>query len=94
MTLLQRVIGFAHTGNVDNIPSTMTLEERELMRAKNILWIFGLAGAGKSTVAHTVAKTLTLDGLYLACYFPARDGSDSTPANKLFPTIAHRLALL
>ena len=53
VTLLQRVIGWAR--NVDNIPSTMTLEERELMRSKNILWIFGLAGAGKSTVAHTVA---------------------------------------
>ena len=61
---------------------------------RNIFWLYGLAGSGKRTVAHTVAKTLTLDGLYLACYFPARDGSESTPANKLFPTIARRLALL
>ena len=90
--LLEMIIAWAH--GIWHVPPGMSEEEYGFMCSRNIFWLYGLAGAGKSTVANTVAKSLTLDGLYLACYFPARDGSESTPANKVFPTIAHRLALL
>ena len=78
------------------LKATSSENEQEItsLRSRNILWLYGLAGSGKSTIAHTVAKTLTMNGLYLTCYFCARDGSDTTPPRKLFPTIAHQLALL
>ena len=92
MWLLRLILDWAH--GIERVPVGMDEAEYTLVRSKNIIWLYGLAGAGKSTVAHTVAKTLTMDGLYLACYFPARDGSESTPVNKVFPTIARRLAML
>ena len=89
--LLRMIVDWAH--GVESIPPDMNEEEYRVLHAKNIFWLYGLAGAGKSTIANTVAKTLALDGVYLACYFCTRDGSETTAPHKLFPTIAYQLAL-
>ena len=57
-----------------------------------ILWISGLAGSGKSTIAHTIALWCAGLGLLGASFFCARTGGRSV-VYRIFPTIAHQLSL-
>ena len=78
MWLLRLILDWAH--GIERVPVGMDEAEYTLVRSKNIIWLYGLAGAGKSTVAHTVAKTLTMDGLYLAI----QRSASSSPRNHFY----------
>ena len=68
----------------------MDQEQLDRTCASNVFWLYGFAGAGKSIIVNTVAKTLTSDDTYLECYFCARHSSDATPPT-LIPTLAYQL---
>ncbi|KAG8918698.1 hypothetical protein FRC02_002162, partial [Tulasnella sp. 418] len=55
-------------------------------------WLHGLAGTGKSTVAHTVAKDLDRQGRLGASFFFSRDEADRRNPYRVLPTIANQLA--
>ncbi|CDO69449.1 hypothetical protein BN946_scf184817.g9 [Trametes cinnabarina] len=57
----------------------------------SILWIHALAGAGKSTLAQTVAEWWDEDQVLGASFFCARDGERSNILS-IFRTIAYQLA--
>ena len=59
----------------------------------SILWINGLAGSGKSTIAHTIALWCDRAELLGASFFCARTGGRSD-VQLIFPTIAYQLSLL
>ena len=54
-----------------------------------ILWLHGLAGTGKTTVAQTIASWCDGLGLLGASFFCARTGGRSI-IHRIFPTIAHQ----
>lgn len=57
-----------------------------------VLWLCGVAGVGKSSIAITVAKLLEDMGLLGSMYsFEAANQATLNPAN-FFSTIAHHLA--
>ncbi|OSD02247.1 WD40 repeat-like protein [Trametes coccinea BRFM310] len=56
-----------------------------------ILWLYALAGAGKSTLALTVAEWWDEDDVLGATFFCARD-SDRSDIRGIFRTIAYQLA--
>ena len=58
-----------------------------------ILWINGLAGTGKSTIAQTLARLCDGGKLLGASFFCARTGGRSN-VQLIFPTIAYQLSLL
>jgi len=61
---------------------------------KPILWLFGAAGAGKSSIAHTFAELLkqTL-GVAPASFFFSRGGRGEIQSDRLISTLAYQLAL-
>ncbi|KAG8958558.1 hypothetical protein FRC03_009018 [Tulasnella sp. 419] len=60
--------------------------------AQKIFWLHGLAGTGKSTIAHTVARNLDDKGRLGASFFFSRDEVDRRSPLRVLPTIAHQLA--
>ncbi|KAG9028235.1 hypothetical protein FS837_003941 [Tulasnella sp. UAMH 9824] len=59
-----------------------------------ILWLCGLAGIGKSTIAHTIAEETDADGRLGASFFFARDQAGRRNPQLVYPTIASQLARL
>lgn len=60
--------------------------------AQNVFWLNGVAGSGKSAIAHTIAQALHKNGLLASSFFFDRnDASRSTP-RLLFTTIARDIA--
>jgi hypothetical protein len=57
-----------------------------------ILWLTGVAGAGKSAVAHTVGRRCQDYGLLTSCFFFDRDIPERNNPKALFSTIARDLA--
>ncbi|GKT54371.1 vegetative incompatibility protein HET-E-1 [Colletotrichum tofieldiae] len=57
-----------------------------------IFWLNGIAGTGKSTIAHTVARTFHDQGCLGASFFFSRGGGDVSCADRLFTTLAWQLA--
>ncbi|KAJ8454070.1 hypothetical protein ONZ51_g13242 [Trametes cubensis] len=57
-----------------------------------ILWLYALAGSGKSTIAWSIADRWDKEELLGASFFCARDG-DRSNINCIFRTIAYQLAL-
>lgn len=57
-----------------------------------MFWLAGLAGSGKSTIAHTVASTLASKGRLGGCFFFSRHESKRNEANSVMPTLAHGIA--
>lgn len=60
--------------------------------AKQIYWMNGMAGTGKTTIACTVAQTLESRGQLGASFFCTRTSPECRDANRIFPTIAYQLA--
>lgn len=58
----------------------------------NILWIIGAPGAGKSTIAATMANELKKDGRPCAKFFAKRDIPDLQNPRRIFTSIAYSLA--
>ncbi|KAG8932224.1 hypothetical protein FRC01_000090 [Tulasnella sp. 417] len=59
-----------------------------------ILWLCGLAGIGKSTIAHTIAESADNDHRLGASFFFSRDEADRRNPQLVYPTIASQLARL
>jgi len=59
---------------------------------RNIFWLNGLAGTGKSTIARTVAREYDEQDRLAASFFFSRGGGDISHAGKLFPSLACQLA--
>jgi hypothetical protein len=57
-----------------------------------ILWLNGMAGFGKSTIAQTVAERADKEGLLGASFFFSRGESELTDPSRVLPTIAFQLA--
>ncbi|OAL48295.1 WD40 repeat-like protein [Pyrenochaeta sp. DS3sAY3a] len=57
-----------------------------------IFWLRGMAGTGKSTVAHTVAAEYSARSRLAGSFFFSRDGGDVSHAGKFITTIAVQLA--
>lgn len=59
---------------------------------KNIFWLNGLAGTGKSTIARTIARKFYDQGRLGASFFFSRGNGDIDHADKFFTSIAVQLA--
>jgi len=56
-----------------------------------ILWLYGPAGAGKSTIAHDIARRCDLKKLLLASFFFSRSDPTRSTAKSLIATIAYQI---
>ncbi|CEJ93587.1 hypothetical protein VHEMI09165 [[Torrubiella] hemipterigena] len=56
----------------------------------NILWVRGLAGTGKSTIARTMAANFAKDGVLAGSYFFRRGDEDRTKSANILSTIMDR----
>jgi len=61
-------------------------------QGKQIFWLNGLAGTGKSTIAQTFAERMFADGRLGASFFCSRDFADRSNLQAIFPTLAFQLA--
>ncbi|KLO04386.1 hypothetical protein SCHPADRAFT_947736 [Schizopora paradoxa] len=59
---------------------------------ENILWIVGAPGAGKTTIAATIAYELNKKGRPCAKFFLKRDIADLRDARRIWPSLAYSLA--
>src|SRR3981189_1372716 len=60
---------------------------------KQVYWLNGGAGTGKTTVALTIAETIAMDKSKLsASFFCSRAVGDRSSSDRIFPTIARVLA--
>jgi len=57
-----------------------------------ILWLNGLAGTGKSTIAQTIAERMFANDCLGASFFCSRDFEDRSNLHLVFPTLAFQLA--
>ncbi|KAK2459961.1 hypothetical protein APHAL10511_007967, partial [Amanita phalloides] len=58
---------------------------------KRLLWLYGPAGAGKSSIAQTIAESRAKDKLVASFFFFRNDKECGVP-DRLFPTLAWQLA--
>ena len=59
---------------------------------KQVFWLNGLAGTGKSTIAQTFAEISFADGILGASFFCSRDFEDRSNLRSILPTLAFQLA--
>ena len=59
---------------------------------RQVFWLNGLAGTGKSTVAQTFAETVAKTGALGASFFCSRDYLNRKELKNIFPTLAYQLA--
>ena len=59
---------------------------------KQVFWLNGLAGTGKSTIAQTFAEMCFADGKLGASFFCSRDFEDRSNLWSILPTLAFQLA--
>ena len=66
---------------------------QDLIRSKDVLWLYGPAGAGKSAIAQTIAEMCAKLGLLVASFFFFRSSSSRNNEKRLMASIAYQLAL-
>ena len=59
---------------------------------KQVFWLNGLAGTGKSTIAQTFAEMSFADGILGGSFFCSRDFEDRSNLRSILPTLAFQLA--
>jgi len=59
---------------------------------RNVFWLNGLAGTGKSTIAQSFSEAVAKEGLLGASFFCSRDYLDRKELKHIFPTLAYQLA--
>jgi hypothetical protein len=59
-----------------------------------LFWLSGIAGAGKSTIAHTIARDYFEQGRLAASFFFSRGGGDASNASHFVTTIALQLQVI
>lgn len=57
-----------------------------------LVCLYGLAGSGKSSVANSIARTIENEAFYLSCFCCKRDDPDLSKPERVFPTLAYRIA--
>ncbi|KLO07241.1 hypothetical protein SCHPADRAFT_657824 [Schizopora paradoxa] len=65
---------------------------RDAESKENILWVVGVPGAGKSTIATTIADALISDGRPCATFFAKRDMEDLRDPRRIWPSLAYSLS--
>jgi hypothetical protein len=84
--LLRKVSEWLHDATTPSSPATATLLPR-------VFWLYGMAGSGKSSVAHTIAKLVDEDkDLELSYFFCKRDDAGLSNPRKVLPTLAYLIA--
>jgi hypothetical protein len=66
---------------------------QDLTQSKNVLWLYGPAGAGKSAIAQTIAELCANLGLLVASFFFFRTSTSRNNEKRLVASIAYQLAL-
>ena len=64
----------------------------EDLRDRQVFWLNGLAGTGKSTIAQTFSEMVAKNGSLGASFFCSRDYLDRKELKNIFPTLAYQLA--
>ncbi|KZP14702.1 hypothetical protein FIBSPDRAFT_833772 [Athelia psychrophila] len=59
---------------------------------QNVFWLKGVAGSGKSAIAHTIAQSLHKDGRLASSFFFNRSFAARSTSQPLFTTIARDIA--
>ena len=59
---------------------------------KNVFWLNGLAGTGKSTIAQTFSEMVAQNGTLGASFFCSRDYLERKELKNIFPTLSYQLA--
>jgi hypothetical protein len=59
---------------------------------RQVFWLNGLAGTGKSTIAQTFAEMSFADGKLGASFFCSREFDERSDLHSIFPTLAFQLA--
>lgn len=67
------------------------LSPRNSPNFKDILWLSGMAGIGKSTIAYTAAEYFDQKGLLGASFFCSRRSADRKDRSRILPTLAYQL---
>ena len=58
---------------------------------RNVFWLNGLAGTGKSTIAQSFSEAVAKEGLLGASFFCSRDYLNRKELKHIFPTLAYQL---
>jgi len=80
------------------LPGTRESILRDLMlwaknpQGQNVLWLNGLAGTGKSTIAQSFSEAIAEERFLGASFFCSRDYLDRKELKHIFPTLAYQLA--
>ncbi|KZP02690.1 hypothetical protein FIBSPDRAFT_845630, partial [Athelia psychrophila] len=61
---------------------------------QNVLWLKGVAGSGKSAIAHTIAQSLRKDGRLASSFFFDRNTTSRNTSHLLVTTIARDIAMI
>ena len=61
-------------------------------QGKDVFWLNGLAGTGKSTIAQTFSEMVAKAGILGASFFCSRDYLDRRELKNIFPTLAYQLS--
>jgi len=59
---------------------------------RNVFWLNGLAGTGKSTIAQSFSEMVASNGSLGASFFCSQDYLDRKELKNIFPTLAYQLA--
>ncbi|KLO05616.1 WD40 repeat-like protein [Schizopora paradoxa] len=68
------------------------LEEIGRGQGSQFVFVTGLAGSGKTSIATSLAQHLATDDLILACFFCRKDDLLFRDATRIIPTLAHKIA--
>ncbi|KIL62492.1 hypothetical protein M378DRAFT_128836 [Amanita muscaria Koide BX008] len=80
-----------HPGTRQNVLRRMKDWFDDPSSAERIFWVHGPAGAGKSAIAQTIAKSYDRQKV-AATFFFFRSDASRNDGNRLFPTLAYQLA--
>ncbi|KAF7979329.1 hypothetical protein HWV62_42741 [Athelia sp. TMB] len=80
-------------GTRDAILQSLTRDLTMHSPERNVLWLFGVAGSGKSTLTTTIAERLRLEGQIGAFLFFDRNSPAQSGPDGVVRTLAHQLAL-
>ncbi|KAI9069206.1 hypothetical protein FKP32DRAFT_1587066 [Trametes sanguinea] len=85
-TIYAWILGHDHP-DLSNYPEPVL----DISHDRLIMWLYALAGAGKSTISMTTAQWCSIRRILAATFFCARDGNRSNVL-AIMPTIAYQLA--
>ncbi|KZP20894.1 hypothetical protein FIBSPDRAFT_1044476 [Athelia psychrophila] len=62
------------------------------LSGQNVFWLSGVAGSGKSTIAHTVAQALCKDRVLISSFFFNQEFNSRSNLRPIFSTVARDIA--